>query len=259
MNFLDYFDFFPTLFIADFLRYSVAAGIAYFTFWVLFKKRWKHRRIQNKKHTPKKILAEMMYSLSTLIIFAFVGCIIVFLNDKGYTQVYYEWSEGGWLWAICSFILMNLLHDTYFYFTHRLMHHPKLFKHVHLVHHRSVNPSPWAAYCFHPIEAFVEAGIFFLIVFLIPAHPSVLVFFLVYMISRNVLGHLGIELFPKSFFSHAAVNWNTTTTHHDLHHKNFNSNFGLYFTWWDRLLGTEDKKYRETFEEVTSGSENAEI
>jgi lathosterol oxidase len=69
--------------------------------------------------------------------------------------------------CIVSLALMLLLHDAWFYWTHRLMHHPKIFRHVHLVHHRSINPSPWAAYSFHPIEAVIEAGIYLLIVFTI--------------------------------------------------------------------------------------------
>jgi len=257
MEFLEYFKKFPQLFVADFTRYTLAAGIAYLLFWVIFKKAFKHRNIQGKTHSRRKMGIEFLYSLSTLTIFAFVGCIIFALNQEGYTQVYYDFAERGWIWAIFSFILMNLLHDTYFYWTHRMMHHPKIFRHVHLVHHRSVNPSPWAAYCFHPIEAFVESGVFFFIVFLIPAHPLVLVLFLIYMISRNVLGHLGIELFPKSYLKNSWINWNTTTTHHDMHHKNFTSNYGLYFTWWDRWLGTEDEDYQSTFEEVT-GREKGE-
>jgi sterol desaturase/sphingolipid hydroxylase (fatty acid hydroxylase superfamily) len=88
-------------------------------------------------------------------------------------------------------------HDAYFYWALRLMHHPKIFKHVHLVHHRSTNPSPWAAYSFHPIEAVLEAGIFPLIVFTIPMHSLALVTVLIYMITRNVLGHLGMEILPK--------------------------------------------------------------
>jgi sterol desaturase/sphingolipid hydroxylase (fatty acid hydroxylase superfamily) len=30
-----------------------------------------------------------------------------------------------------------------------------------------------------------------------------------------------------------------TTAHHDLHHKNPNVNFGLYFRFWDKLMGTD--------------------
>lgn len=32
-------------------------------------------------------------------------------------------------------------------------------------------------------------------------------------------------------------------THHDMHHTSGNSNFGLYFTWWDRMMGTEHPQY----------------
>lgn len=137
------------------------------------------------------------------------------------------------------------------------MHHPKIFRHVHLVHHRSTNPSPWAAYSFHPLEAVIEAGIFVLIVFTIPAHVSALLVFLVYMIVRNVLGHLGIEFLPKRFLKNRWFNWHTTTTHHDLHHKSFDHNYGLYFTWWDRWFGTEHPAYEQVFEEVTSRPKDA--
>jgi len=47
------------------------------------------------------------------------------------------------------------------------MHHKKLFRWFHLVHHQSTNPSPWAAYAFHPLEAVVEAGI--IAVFFLPS------------------------------------------------------------------------------------------
>ena len=44
----------------------------------------------------------------------------------------------------------------------------------------------------------------------------------------------------------------TLEYHHDLHHKYFIHNYGLYFTWWDKWFGTEHPKYQVTFEEVTS-------
>ena len=51
---------------------------------------------------------------------------------------------------------------------------------------------------------------------------------------NNVKGHLGIDLNPfrSSFF----IN---TSKHHSLHHKYYNSNFGLYFLLWDKVFKTE--------------------
>jgi sterol desaturase/sphingolipid hydroxylase (fatty acid hydroxylase superfamily)/uncharacterized protein (DUF2147 family) len=237
--------------ITDFLRYFIAAGAAYLIFWILFKRQWRHRIIQQKPLQAAMMWSEFRYSMSTVLIFAAIGVGILTAKNVGYTLIYDDFAEWGWVWYFVSVALMLLLHDAYFYWTHRLMHHPKVFRHVHLVHHRSTNPSPWAAYSFHPIEAVVEAGIFVLIVFTIPAHRLALLTFLVYMITRNVLGHLGIEFLPNRFMKNRWVNWHTTTTHHDLHHKHFNGNYGLYFTWWDRWCGTEQACYRDTFDEVT--------
>jgi sterol desaturase/sphingolipid hydroxylase (fatty acid hydroxylase superfamily) len=42
----------------------------------------------------------------------------------------------------------------------------------------------------------------------------------------------------------------TTVTHHDLHHARAGTNYGLWFTWWDRMMGTEDPTYYARFAEV---------
>lgn len=248
---------FPRVLLSDFLRYFLMAGTAYLVFWVIFFKKWRHRIIQRKLPEVKNMWLEFRYSMSTVFIFALIGFSILNLKNAGYTLLYDNIAQRGNVWFVTSIVLMVLLHDAWFYWTHRLMHHPKIFRHVHLVHHRSTNPSPWAAYSFHPVEAVIEAGIFVLIVFTIPAHRLALLAFLIYMITRNVMGHLGIEFLPKDFLKNRWFNWHTTTTHHDLHHKDFNSNYGLYFTWWDKWFGTEHPKYRDTFEEVTSREKGA--
>ncbi|MDX2281590.1 MAG: DUF2147 domain-containing protein [Saprospiraceae bacterium] len=243
---------FPQVLFSDFLRYFLVASAAYLVFWVIFFKKWQHRIIQRKLPETNKMWLEFRYSMSTVLIFALIGFGILNMKKAGFTLIYDNIAEWGMLWFVVSLVLMILLHDAWFYWTHRLMHHPKIFRHVHLVHHRSTNPSPWAAYSFHPIEAVIAAGIFILIAFTIPAHGLALFIFLIYMIFRNVMGHLGIEFLPKNFIANRWINWHTTTTHHDLHHKHFNHNYGLYFTWWDKWFGTEHPNYRETFEEVTS-------
>jgi sterol desaturase/sphingolipid hydroxylase (fatty acid hydroxylase superfamily) len=72
------------------------------------------------------------------------------------------------------------------------------------------------------------------------------------MILRNVMGHLGYELFPKGFTKNKWLKWHTTTTHHSMHHEFFNCNYGLYFSFWDNWMKTEHKDYNENFDTVTS-------
>ena len=80
------------------------------------------------------------------------------------------------------------------------MHHPSLYRFVHLVHHQSRNPSPWAAFAFHPLEAVVEAGIVFVIAFMLPFHGTALLAFLVFMTFYNAYGHLGMSCIRNAFF-----------------------------------------------------------
>lgn len=240
------------VFMHDFLRYFIAASSAYLIFWIIFRKRWQHRMVQQKWPKADRKWSEFKYSMSTVVVFSLVGFSIVQLKLMGYTKLYDDISEYGWTWLVISVLIMFVAHDTYYYWIHRWMHHPRVFKYVHLVHHRSTNPSPWAAYAFHPIEAFLEALIYLVFVLSLPVYGLAVMIFLISMIIRNVVSHLGMEILPQWFIRTRWLNWMTSTTHHDLHHKNFDTNYGLYFTWWDRWFGTEDDTYVSTFEEVTS-------
>ena len=146
---------------------------------------------------------------------------------------------------------MLILHDTYFYWTHRLMHHPGLFKTFHRVHHQSTNPSPWASFAFHPTEAIVEGGIFLIFAFSLPVHFLAIFIFMILMTVYNVYGHLGWELYPKSWSKHWFGQWLNTSVSHNMHHQYFKGNYGLYFTFWDRIMRTTHPEYHETYEKVS--------
>ena len=148
---------------------------------------------------------------------------------------------------------MIILHDAYFYWTHRALHHPALYKRFHLAHHRSVTPTPFAAYSFSVGEASVMALFVLVWQTTIGAPATVLAPFLIFQITRNAMGHAGFELMPRWWLSTRLTRWINTTTHHDLHHAGgFNHNYGLYFTWWDKWMGTEHPQYREKFASVTA-------
>lgn len=239
------------------LRYVVFAGIAYLIFYVLWKRSWFIKKIQQKYPERKRIIYEVRNSFSSLAIFASLALFIRWATKAGYTKIYHDFDEyrlGYFAFTVVAFIL---IHDTYFYWTHRLMHHPKLFKHVHKVHHMSHNPTPWAAFSFHPLEALVEFGIIPIMVFVMPLHGFAIALFAIYMVTLNVMGHLGFEIFPKGFTQHKLFGLHNSSTHHNMHHKYVNCNYGLYFNIWDKLMGTNHAKYHSTFEEVAGRKKEA--
>ncbi len=144
---------------------------------------------------------------------------------------------------------MFLLHDTWFYWTHRLLHLPWLAHH-HRHHHASRSPTPWTAYTFGPLEAVFQSSFVPLVLFVLPLHTSIIVLFYGGMLLRNLIGHSGFEVFPPAFLRSPWLSWLTTVTHHDLHHQKGRYNFGLYTRLWDRWMGTEDPDYPEEYAQV---------
>lgn len=232
-------------------RYFIIAGIAFLAGYVLLRKRISYKKIQQRFPKMKDYLREVIYSILTMLLFAFVPLFLI-KNPavEPYTTHYTQIGEWGWFYFFAAFPLMFIIHDTYFYWTHRLMHHPKVFQVFHLVHHQSTNPSPWAAYAFHPLEAIVEAGIFALFLFTIPVHSVHLPLFFLLSIIYNVYGHTGYEIYPKGFSRHWLGKWINTSVNHNLHHQYFKGNYSLYFLFWDRMMGTIRDDYEERFEEV---------
>ncbi len=235
--------------VTDYFKFATAAFVI---FYILLKKPMWFRKVQKKLPKITDYGRDIMYSMISVLIFATVA-LLVFYYGGDYTNQYDNISDYGWPYYIVSWVFMFAIHDTYFYWMHRAMHHPFLFKHVHLVHHKSTNPSPWTAYAFHPIEGFLEAMIVPLIAFTIPTHTNALGLFLLFQIMYNVYGHLGFELYPKGFHKTMVGKYVNTSVAHNLHHDKFDGNYGLYFLIWDRWFGTVRTDYDATYEETTEG------
>lgn len=251
LQFKDIFQYGITDFFTNLLIYGIMVVPFFLLFWVIYKAQLKHRRIQEKQRSTKQILwHEIKYSISTLFIFMVVDVALYVAQMNGFTQIYDKVSDYGWAYFVFSIVLMIVLHDTWFYWTHRLMHHPKLYKYIHKVHHQSTDPSPFAAFSFHPLEALVEAGAYIIFSFLFPVHLMALIGWQLLQMLLNVIGHLGYEIYPNGFNTHWLFKFKTPSTHHNLHHSHFSGNYGLYFTWWDKWCKTEFKDYHQKFESV---------
>jgi Delta7-sterol 5-desaturase len=128
----------------DVVRYFVFAGIPFLLLYVIFKSKVFRYKIQQKFPENKHIVREIGFSLLSMFIFSFFSIAVFILQQKGYTKIYTDIGEHSIAYLIFSVFSFIVAHDTYFYWSHRLMHHKKIYPHVHLIHHKSFNPTPWA-------------------------------------------------------------------------------------------------------------------
>ncbi|MEZ4884305.1 MAG: sterol desaturase family protein [Chitinophagales bacterium] len=240
----------PYILVGTSFRYFLFAGIPFLIFYVFFKQHFHKNKIQASSEKRKRFVSEVKNSLVTLAVLATTGALVFFSPFRAYTTIYADIHTFPLWWIPVSVVLSLVIHDTYFYWMHRLVHGKTLFRLVHRTHHESVNPSPWTSYSFHILEALLENLILFILVFTLPLHPIALILFGLVSFTINVYGHLGYEIMPQWYrhsFLFEVVN---TSVHHNLHHKKFHGNYGLYFRFWDRLMGTENPDYVAEFDKI---------
>jgi Delta7-sterol 5-desaturase len=222
------------------LRYFLLCGVFFSVFYIIFKQRLIKHKIQVDFPTSSDFRRDILYSISSTLIFSLVFSLTITVLLP-YTMIYDKMYTYGYGYYWLTYPLMLVVHDTYFYWTHRLIHTRRLFKVVHLVHHRSHNPSPWTSYAFHPTEAVIQSLVMPMIALLFPVHKFALIFYFLFQFMHNIYGHLGFELLPAVIRETFVGRQLNTSIIHNRHHKNVEGNYGLYFTFWDKLMGTLKK------------------
>lgn len=241
---------FPRVVLFDGGRYVIAASVMAMIVWLVRQTPWRRFVIQARSASGADYARELLTSFRTVLVYGVVISVTWWASNNGWIAGY-RFGHFEVTQLLTFLVPMLLAHDTYFYWTHRAMHSKLLFRHFHRTHHRSVTPTPFAAYAFNVGEAFVQVGFVPLWLVFIETPGEVFLLFVMVQIVRNVMGHCGVEVHPRGMADHWFWGLFNTTTHHDLHHNgSFSHNYGLYFTWWDRLMGTEHPEYRQTFNAI---------
>ncbi|RFZ81231.1 sterol desaturase family protein [Mucilaginibacter terrenus] len=242
--------FFIVALTASVLRYFVIAGLTFFLFYKLFYKRLTSYKIQKKEAAKADFIRDILHSLQTTLVFAAIACVVFLTPVKQITQIPPAGEELPLWWVLLSVPLSLLVHDAYFYWMHRLLHHPALFRHTHLLHHKSTNPSPWSSYSFHFLEAVAEGLVLFVVVAVMPMNAVSISLFILAGFVINVYGHLGYEIAPLWLRKTWLFELVNTSVHHNFHHSKFKGNYGLYLRFWDRTMGTEHPDYVKEYDRV---------
>lgn len=224
------------------VRYFATAGVFYAYYFKHTSKDSAVKILSRRPAKRKQIRIEIYWSIISSAIFAFFGAITYWLWLHDFTLIYLDLAQYGYWYLPLSLLIMSLIHETYYYWLHRAMHIPKIYRVVHKVHHQSLSPTPWTAFSFHPWESILEALILPVIFLILPVNVYVLLVYLIFMTFSSVINHLDIEVYPDFFRKSSFGKLWIDATHHHFHHAEFNTNYGLYFTFWDKILGTESRK-----------------
>jgi len=163
-----------------------------------------------------------------------------------FTQMFgipYDWDQmPRWYELAARVFVCAVIEDTWHYWLHRLLHHKRLYKHVHKIHHTFQAPFGMVAEYAHPIETVVLGFGFFIGILLMTNHVIFLWAWVTFRLLETIDVHSGYDV-PYLNPFHLIPGY-AGSRFHDFHHYNFNGNYSSTFFWWDWLMGT-DEQYKE--------------
>ena len=137
------------------------------------------------------------------------------------------------IWFFLMFPFLIFWASFHFYWIHRALHWPPLYRIAHAVHHRNINIGPWSGISMHPIEHLIFYSNF-LIHFIVPSHPLHIMFHGYMQSIHPIFSHSGFEKLYVADKERA----NMGDFFHQLHHRYFECNYGTVEMPWDRWFGS---------------------
>lgn len=148
------------------------------------------------------------------------------------------------LWQVVFFMYLD---DFLYYFIHRVLHIPWLFKRIHYLHHSVKTPWGINAHYMHPIELLLTGFTVLAGPVILGAHLFPLFAWIVVRQWTGVAGHCGYELRfdPMKIFPGYLGN-----VFHDFHHSQCHGNYSGGLGWVDGLFGSWANGYKERDREI---------
>uniref|UniRef100_A0A8P0P1Q7 Fatty acid hydroxylase domain-containing protein n=2 Tax=Canis lupus familiaris TaxID=9615 RepID=A0A8P0P1Q7_CANLF len=156
-----------------------------------------------------------------------------------YFNIPYDWERmPRWYMLLARCFGCAVIEDTWHYFLHRLLHHKRIYKYIHKVHHEFQAAFGMEAEYAHPLETLILGTGLFIGIMLLCDHVILLWAWVTICLIETIDVYSGydIPLNTLNLISFYAGSW-----HHDFHHMNFIGNYASTFTWWDRIFGTDSQ------------------
>ncbi|XP_030066990.1 fatty acid hydroxylase domain-containing protein 2 isoform X1 [Microcaecilia unicolor] len=120
-------------------------------------------------------------------------------------------------WVLLELFIFVLIEEILFYYSHRLFHHPKLYKHIHKKHHEWTAPVGVVSMYAHPLEHMFSNMLPVMVgPIIMGSHVATIMLWFCLTILSTTISHCGYHLpfLPSPEF-------------HDFHHLKFNQCYGV--------------------------------
>ncbi|NKB50642.1 MAG: sterol desaturase family protein [Rhizobiaceae bacterium] len=232
-------DWIALLYVRNFVLLLVAAGglHLYFHRWKRQQKKLKFDgrdlRAKSKGFTfGNQVADNMFWSLGSGVAFWTAYEVLMFWAMANGYAPHLAWADNP-LWFAALFFLTPVWISFHFYWIHRWLHWPPLYRLAHALHHRNTNVGPWSGFSMHPIEHLLFLSSV-LIHFVIAAHPVHILFHLQHQALTAATSHTGFEGVLVGDKNRLALG----TFHHQMHHRYFECNYGNLEVPWDKWFGS---------------------
>jgi len=225
-----------TEYIATWLQTTVFGLLLYFSLTIpsyLFFFKFKKTRFLPELHGNYLIYHDIKWSTINILVEAFLVAALRMTLPR-FSFIYYDVDEYGISYIFLSVLFHIVFDETFTYWIHRFLHtYESLYLKLHIVHHRSVDITPFAGFAFHPLDAFAQALPTFVSCHFFPIHYNVVLVFSICTTIWAISIHDNVPMIPIKLFLYS--------THHTIHHEKGygkNRNYGKFTSVWDRLMGT---------------------
>ena len=218
--------------------YFLLSGLSYLVVYVFGRRRFHPSYVADHASDRRAMRLAVLGTLGNLTLMTPLQA----LAAHGHSRVYWTVSEHGVVWMVISVLLYVAFVDTWIYWVHRTLHVDFLYRRLHRYHHQWQVPNSWTSMAFHPVDSFLFALPVHLFGFAVPLHGLLYLGMQILMSLWSVSSHDRVAIAKWRWFNYA--------DNHTLHHWFYRCNYGQFFTFWDRLMGT----WRNPVDEARAGA-----
>ena len=145
---------------------------------------------------------------------------------------------------LAQIVLAVFVSDFVFWFHHYIRHKVPWFWEFHAVHHAQTELNLFTDERYHFVEYVIENTFNVLILSAAGVSPVNIVYFQVFRSWYTRLYHSNVRT-NYGFLKYVLVTPQSHRVHHSIERRHVDKNFGVFFSFWDRLFGTQYRGYEE--------------